>query len=713
MRIPIPTIQRQIAPQAANAGPMASGVPASGLEDLGASLFNVGANMQQAANIEADRAAREAAEKLARSEHEQRKNRVMERSRDDRLKWQETMQRRQTEAPEGADGFTASALKDFDTYREEALKTVSDPEERAMYDGMLGSLRESVGEKALVFQAGARTAYRAKSLTEGVEKSARLVTVDPSQMPDVLAQELALIRSSSDLTAEQKATLAERAKDTLSWAAAQTLVDRNPDAFLERVGVRGGKPGKDGTPPKQDIEKAAAAVQGDAVLSQLPPARLQQAIERATTLSINRKAQAQMEADRARARAEAEANKREREAGAAYTVLRDMALAGRKIDMTDPENRLLMDQMMRVPAYAHAYTENLAQAPANAATAQLPLAQQQAQLDALYVQRNTKGFSKGLEAEIKRVEGVIAANKKGYANDPLQNGADVGVLPSVAPMDTSSFDTIMRDLPARVEQTRAVTVKSGAAHSPFRPSEAPAIEKMFAAWSPAQQAEAVGRLAGVVPTEQLVELSKQIDPKNKALALAMKAGNSRTTQGRYTAELLLAGAKKFADTKAGDAGAKGDSARQQLRSDVANYIDGDKPGMGTISGQTREELIDAAIYINAGLETLGSKAGAERAASLAVGGSGFETHAGKRIPIPAGQTYDQFRGRITSYPTSDLTQKSDKGVFYGAGKMTVDQLRAELPTMPLQPAGGGMYYVRSGAGLVRGANGAPLLLNLN
>ena len=60
---------------------------------------------------------------MERSEHEQRKNRVMERSRDDRLKWQETIQQRQTEAPEGADGFTASALKDFDTYRDEALKT--------------------------------------------------------------------------------------------------------------------------------------------------------------------------------------------------------------------------------------------------------------------------------------------------------------------------------------------------------------------------------------------------------------------------------------------------------------------------------------------------------------------------------------------------------------------------------------------------------------
>ena len=101
MRIPIPTVQRQIDPRPANAGPMASGVPAYGVENLGASLFNVGANMQQAANIEAERVAREAAAKLERSEHEQRKNRVMERSRDDRLKWQEIMQQRQTEAAIG------------------------------------------------------------------------------------------------------------------------------------------------------------------------------------------------------------------------------------------------------------------------------------------------------------------------------------------------------------------------------------------------------------------------------------------------------------------------------------------------------------------------------------------------------------------------------------------------------------------------------------
>lgn len=272
MRIPIPAIQRQAAPNPANAGPMASGVPVNGVENLGAALFNVGANMQQAANVEADRAAREAAANLARVEHEQRKNRVMERSRDDRLKWQETMIQRQTEAPEGAEGFTPAMLKDFDTYRQEATKAITDPEERAMYDGMLGSLREHVGVQSLVFQSGARASYRAKSLTEGVEKSARLVTVDPSQMPDVLAQELALIRSSSDLTAEQRSVLAERAKDTLSWAAAQTLVKKAPDAFLARIGMTGGK---------TDIEKASRAVQNDAVLSQLPPARLQQAIDMA------------------------------------------------------------------------------------------------------------------------------------------------------------------------------------------------------------------------------------------------------------------------------------------------------------------------------------------------------------------------------------------------------------------------------------------------
>lgn len=710
MRIPIPTVQRQVLPQAAGAGPMLAGVPPVGAQNLGEALFNVGATMQRDVNIEAERAARETADKLAKVEHEQRKARVMERSRDDRLKWQETMQQRQTDAPEGADGFTPSVLKDFDTYREEALKTVTDPEERAMYDGMLGSLREHVGERALVFQAQSRQQFRARTLTEGLDKSARLVTVDPSQMPDVLAQELALIKSSTDLSAEQKAKLTDHAKDTLSWAATQTLVDRNPDAFLERVGVRGGKPDKKGNVPQQDVEKAAQAVQGDAVLSQLPPARLQQAIDRATMLSVTRKAQIEAERERQERRAEAAANKAFREATAAYTVMEGMISAGRAIDMTNPTNIDNIRKIQAVPEYANAFKSAMSDLPKNVAVSMQPIGQQQVTLNALYQQRNTKGSSPGLEKEIQRVEAVLDASRKGYSKDPLQYVVDVGVVPKMAPMELSSLDTMMRDLPARVEQARAAS-RSGAVNAaPFTASEAPAIERMFASWSPQQQADAIGKMAGAVPPEQMTALAKLIDPKNRPLTLAMQAGGARTSQNRFTSELILLGAQKFTDTKTGQASEKGDAVRQRLRADITQYIDGDQPGMATITGEAREAAIEAAIYINAGLEaTGGTYSGPERAATLALNGK-VETHAGKRIPLPPGQTYDQFRSVLTNYPATDLSAQTKDGVFYGASKMTLDEFRRELPTMPLQPAGDGRYFVRSGAGLVKGANGRPIVI---
>lgn len=686
MRIPIPTVQRQIDPRPANAGPMASGVPVYGVENLGASLFNVGANMQQAANVEADRAAREAAAKLERSEHEQRKNRVMERSRDDRLKWQETMQQRQTEAPEGADGFTSSALKDFDTYREEALKTVSDPEERAMYDGMLGALRESVGEKALVFQAGARTAYRAKSLTEGVEKSARLVTVDPSQMPDVLAQELALIRTSSDLTAEQRATLAERAKDTLSWAATQTLVDRNPDAFLERVGVRGGKPAKDGTPPKQDIEKATAAVQGDAVLSQLPPARLQQAIERATMLSVTRKAALDAERERQARKAEANAERIGREQDRAWLIVSDRLRNGIPTDPSAPELRVLQGS-----PYAAEYQARIGETAARASVAGLPIDQQQARLDQLKAQQ-LKGSNKQLDREIEQSQQILDGAKSAYKAEPLRAGADRGIIATPTPLNVSNLDAAIAGMPARVEQAKMVETRTHQAVSPFLAPEADAIANQLQSLGWDERGKRIGQLAAGMTPQQAQAFATQVDPKNRALALELSAGASRTDSGKYVAQWIGRG-QQFLKDKPQD----GEKA-SAVRNDIAKYVG------ESLSGKTREDTIDAAYYAYMGQKDAGLRPSSDGVVSLVLGGPLVE-HNGRSIPVP------QDIDLPTALRTGAYLAPSGP-VFVNGRQIGEAEFRAMLPDAQLEPAGFGRYTVRAGSGLVLDANRKPVRISV-
>lgn len=686
MRLPIPTIQRQVAPQAANAGPLSSGVPAYGAQNLGQSLFNVGANMQQAANIEADRAAREAAEKLARAEHEQRKARVMERSRDDRLKWQETMQQRQTEAPEGADGFTPSVLKDFDTYREEALKTVTDPEERAMYDGMLGSLREHVGERALVFQAQSRQQFRARTLTEGVEKSARLVTVDPSQMPDVLAQELALIKSSTDLSAEQKARLTDNAKDTLSWAATQTLVDRNPDAFLQRVGVRGGKPDKNGNPPKQDIEKAAAAVAGDAVLSQLPPARLQQAIDRATMLSATRQAQIEAERERNARKAEAAAEKLAREQDRAWLIVSDRLRNGIPTEPSAPELRVLQGS-----PYATEYQARLGEVAQRASVAALPIEQQQARLDQLKAQQ-LKGTNKALDREIEQSQQVLDGARKAYKEEPLRAASDRGVIDKPGPLDVSNLDTAIRGMMYRVEQAKVVETRTGQAVSPFLSGEADAIATKLQALPWDERGRRIGELAANMTPQQAQAFAAQVDPKNRALALELSAGSSRTDSGRYVAQWIGRGQQYLSD-KPQD-GEKASAVRNNIAQIVGE----------SLAGKTRQDVIDAAFYAYMGQKDGGMSPSAEGVVSLVLGGPRVE-HNGAKIPVPQGIDLDDAlrAGRYVA----------PKGpVYVGGREMSEADFRAMLPDAKLEPAGFGRYTVRAGSGLVLDANRRPIRISV-
>lgn len=710
MRIPIPTVQRQIDPRPANAGPMASGVPSYGVENLGASLFNVGANMQQAANVEADRAAREAAAKLERSEHEQRKNRVMERSRDDRLKWQETMQQRQTEAPEGADGFTASALKDFDTYRDEALKSVTDPEERAMYDGMLGSLREHVGAQALVFQAGARTAYRAKSLTEGVEKSARLVTVDPSQMPDVLTQELALIRTSSDLTAEQKATLAERAKDTLSWAAAQTLVDRNPDAFLERVGVRGGKPGKDGTPPKQDIEKAAAAVQGDAVLSQLPPQRLQQAIERATMLSMTRQAARDAERDRAAARAEAAMAARERRAETMNREAQALALSGTL--SADYVNQLV--EATRGTASQPAVQQLLTQQRESGALAAQPLAVQRATLDAVDADIAKNGTSPEREKRRNQIEAVVRSTQTEVAKDDVRAYlARAGGAENIAPL---SFDAGLQglapQLAARRKLAEDVTAFTGKPSSGLFPEEVDTLRTFMDAQPAKQRAAIVAEMAGALGPRPAQGLAAQLAPKDAALGLAFGYSGSRTTTGRLTSELILAGRQAQKDgtsTKAASAAPQLKPA--QWEAHMAAELAGVYPSQAQTDA-TREAAVLIAHGIAAEQGGQISSDDLDRAARLAAGGT-FADYNGRRVFLPAGTDEDMLNKRLGTVTAAELAkQGAGEQVRAGGAMVPTPEFVKTLRGQQLQYMGGGRYAVIVSGRPVVNAAGVPVLIGL-
>jgi hypothetical protein len=699
VRLPIPQLQRR-APQEATAGPQTSGVPAFGLADLGAAMFNVGANAQHAANVEAEQAAREAQQRAARIEHEQRKARVIERIRDDRLKWLDEMQRRKTEAPEGADGFTPKALADFDTYRKKAVEQIPDEEERGMYDGLLGDLREHVGQTALVFQSDSRARYRARVIAEGADKSARLVAADPAQLQQVLAQELALIAGADGLAADAKAQLAERTRDTLAWSAAQTIVDRDPDGFLARAGMTGGKTGKDGKVKPSDPAKALAAVQSDPILSNLPPQRLQQAIEKATMLSVTRKAQAEAEAERARARAEAAANKREREANQAFTILSGYLRDGRVVDMTSPDNQKLVAKLAGTP-YAAALGTMAQQAPANAAAATLPIPQQEAELSALYTRRNASGTSPALEDEIERREKVLKAAKGDYQRNPITAAVERGVLKQAAPLDLTSIDSIRASLPARSEQAKVAARQAGRpAVSPFDDAEAEAVARQLSTLSWQDFGARVAELTAGMTPMQAQAFAAQINQKDRGLALALAAGTSMTSEGRTVAALVRRGQETVRDK-----GFKEDSGAEfGLRAQISKHL-GDALG-----GQAKDDVIDAARLIYLGKAGAGEDVSVTGAVRLALGGTLAE-HNGRTIPVAAG--VDDLAKRLREYPLYDLARQTKGGAALINGQpVPVEALWRALPGMQLEPVSVGRYTVRTGGHAVLTPERTPIVIEV-
>ena len=486
------------------------------------------------AQREAERMAREA-DQIAREEAQAAVSRTISET---RQQYTERIIERQ-QSGQSLAGMTADLLKQFDADSEKAIAAAPELGRKAL-TVRLAELKAHVHERAFGMEADARRAAVVTDFSTGLDADSRVLFADHSQFGPILAARLAAADALT-LDPQTKAKLIDSTRETLAYSASSGIVDKSPDAFLAMTGNAGGKTGKDGKPIPSDPAKAAEAVKGNPLLSNMRPDQLQALTERATMLVVTRQAQQDAEAERARARAEAAANKAEREAGRAYTLMRDMVLDGRKIDPANPENRMLLRQMQQVPAYAQAFTSMANDAQANAAAATLPIAAQQAQLNALYAQRNVSGASPGLEEEIKRRERVLTSAQTDYKEDPLSAAASRGVIQALAPLDMSTPQSMATGLAARVQQADLVAQKVGRFVSPFTAAEARKFADDMAKMSTTEKEQRLGALAQTIGVERMVPTMAQISKDNVRLAVAGGMVGSMTTAGRSVARNILDG----------------------------------------------------------------------------------------------------------------------------------------------------------------------------
>lgn len=399
-------------------------------------------------------------------------------------------------------------------------------------------------------------------------------------------------------------------------------------------------------------------------------------------------------------KAEIAAARRERESTKAFSTLSAWAMAGKA---ANPEAAAALIGKL-TPEDAAVYRSIAAEVPARTAAAMLPLAQQQAQLDGLIAQRNTRGTSEALEQEITRRQQVLAESRRDYADEPLRAGAERGVIDAVTPLNISSLDALGAGIVERIQQAQTVSTRIGRPASPLLADEASRVGDMLNALPAAQRSQRIAQLAGLMPDGMAQALAAQIDKKDKGLALEIAAGATKTNAGRYTSEWIARGRQAVKDKAI-----KEDSAAQTgLRASIAAEVG------ESLTGKARDDVIEAARLMALGLQAAGVSASTRDVVGMAVGGAIIE-HNGKRIPVPAGIEDDSaLKRKLRALPPEALLdQLPDNMVYLPGGKpMEAMDFLQRLPDAQLEPAGQGRYMVRSGGSLVMSAEAKPVLIEV-
>lgn len=400
-------------------------------------------------------------------------------------------------------------------------------------------------------------------------------------------------------------------------------------------------------------------------------------------------------------RAEAEARRREaeqerylRKAEAEFNAAQSILTQGKVLS---PE---YVEQVTRATAgtpYARALQETLRQAPERTLFGVQPIAVQRAALDAARAELNAKGTSPEREKRVSELERVYNASVKDYTEEPLRAAMERGVIPAIEPINTQSVTGLVQTLSRRVDQASLTQQQTGAPVSPLLSQEAEQVSKMISILPLEQRASAIAQLAQVVGPQQAAALGRQMAPKDKGLGIALGMAGAKTTQGRYTSELVLRGAQAMKDKSV-----KPDNmAVTGIRARVAEEI-----GDAYANQELRETMIEAAMLAEYGLQSEGS-GDLRRAVNLVTGG--IVERGGKKVPLPYGMRAEDFDKRLRELTPIDL--KTAQVVVSGKPISTYDFVQ-QLGDAPLIHAGQGRYAVQAGGGIVQRPDGRPLILEI-
>jgi len=409
-----------------------------------------------------------------------------------------------------------------------------------------------------------------------------------------------------------------------------------------------------------------------------------------------------IEAKQARAadRAERDATKRFNTATDTLNQWGDMALNGAT---ASPEFiATAVQQVEGIPELQPRLRDLLETQKAVSGFANQSAAQRAAILEDARAERSNpaRGTDPAGERRLKAAEQIDDRLRQKVDNGEAWAAAQsVGVIGAAPLMQITNPQQALQVFQQRTQDITAVEAWAGRKVSPLQPQEAEQFQKIVRALKPDQAASLLGQIGGVVgDADRIAAIAKQIGDKDNTMGMAMLYANAKTTQGRYTAELVLQGEQAIRDKTVRVDGA----VESGWRADIAKKV------RGAYSNQEVENnIVEAAFKIAA------AKSGdIDNAINLAAGGI-IERNGGK-IPLPYGMKEAEFDKRIKAFSVADLAAQAPNGtVQAGPATVPLADFVKTLPDARLVHAGQGLYNVRAGNTLVTNERGQRITLKVS
>lgn len=406
--------------------------------------------------------------------------------------------------------------------------------------------------------------------------------------------------------------------------------------------------------------------------------------------------------DRAANQAEEEQRKRYNEAVTVYNQGTDVALGG---GYFSPEFITQMTTSAAGTEMAGPVADLIASQRMVAGFASRSAPDRAAMIERMRAARATPGQGVGpAEDRLLGALSTMDSKLRSQADDnPWAAAQQAGVIqnaPVFSAVDPTSVQNVVRQ---RMAAIGGVETWAGKRVSPLQPEEVVQLGKL-ARQLPIDQAATMlaGIGASVGDSERVAALGKQLHDKDGALGLAMLYASSQTTQGRYTAELVLRGDQAIRDKsvtidKAAETGWQGAIAKQ-IRGAYSNR-------------EAEDQVIDAAFKISAALYAKDGSPDIDRAVRLASGG--ITERNGQKVPIPYGMSESDFDKRIKSITAADIGGAAlGPSVYAGRAPIPVQQFIDSLPQATLIHAGQGLYNVRAGSTLVTDSAGNRITIKV-